>query len=308
MRLLHQRHDHDCNGVVDRTPHPTDRMSATSLPIISADAAPMEILRAVTGPKRADGRWPNASRRKSRPSARSVQGGRRAHSLHGNARVENARAQATSGLTAIPIDQVDSFLATRPTARDSIAGMLTLVPVRNRAGLLLRSSTYQSAGSAWCWRYGSDAESRLIIAAHHQVTAIPLRLAAPRHGKFWSSRRRRLGVGRTSWWFVVIRRDHAEKRFHRSLSPGADWDLRIWTPPVKRARIGTVWNPVPRADIPAKVSGGLIYVHDMRVPACCTPASCARPMPASIVALRSGKALCRSTRRRSRTFGIVRLV
>ena len=37
--------------------------------------------------------------------------------------------------------------------------------------------------------------------------------------------------------------------------------------PVKRSADYTVvGTPVPRIDIPAKVTGGLIYVHDMRVP------------------------------------------
>ena len=71
----------------------------------------------------------------------------------------------------------------------------------------------------------------------------------------------------------------ANQRFERPLSTEA---------PLKAPRdYKVVGAPVPRVDIPAKVTGGLVYVHDMRVPGMLHPGWSCRPTPVSIPALRS---------------------
>jgi len=53
--------------------------------------------------------------------------------------------------------------------------------------------------------------------------------------------------------------------------------------PVKAVESYTiVGQSVPRTDLLAKATGELVYVHDVRVPACSTAAWFVRPMPASM--------------------------
>ncbi|MBV8578012.1 MAG: xanthine dehydrogenase family protein molybdopterin-binding subunit [Acetobacteraceae bacterium] len=112
-----------------------------------------------------------------------------------------------------------------------------------------------------------------IASATIQVAAIPLRQAAAQAREILLQRASdRLGLpiaGLVVENGVVRSRDDAQRRlsygalignqrFERPLSTEA---------PLKAPRdYKVVGAPVPRVDIPAKVTGGLVYVHDMRVP------------------------------------------
>ncbi len=113
-----------------------------------------------------------------------------------------------------------------------------------------------------------------IASATVQVTAMPLRQAAAQARQFLlQEAARRLDVTPESLTVRegVFREEKgggAKQISYGELIGGKRFDLVISADaPVKRpADYALVGTSAPRLDIPAKVSGGLIYVHDMRLP------------------------------------------
>jgi nicotinate dehydrogenase subunit B len=112
-----------------------------------------------------------------------------------------------------------------------------------------------------------------IASATIQVAAIPVRKAAAQARQFLLQKAaEQLKMPMDALFVrdgVILQRDNTEKQIsYGELIGGHRFDLRISAAaPLKLpADYTVVGQPVPRIDIPAKLTGGLIYVHDMRVP------------------------------------------
>ena len=112
-----------------------------------------------------------------------------------------------------------------------------------------------------------------IASASIQIHAVPLRLAAAQ-ARAWLVDRAaaRLGVApgdlEVSDGVAAVRGDPSRRASYADLVAGAHVELaldagaRVKTPAEHRL----VGRSVPRVDIPAKATGGDVYVHDVRVP------------------------------------------
>lgn len=112
-----------------------------------------------------------------------------------------------------------------------------------------------------------------IASASIQIHAVPLRLAAAQ-ARAWLVDRAaaRLGVApgdlEVSDGVAAVRGDPSRRASYADLVAGAhvelalDAEARVKTPAEHRL----VGRSVPRVDIPAKATGGDVYVHDVRVP------------------------------------------
>jgi nicotinate dehydrogenase subunit B len=106
-----------------------------------------------------------------------------------------------------------------------------------------------------------------------QVTAIPLRRAAAEARRFLVARAaQHLNVPQQQLavadGIVSVRRDPACRVAYASLVQGGRFDLGLpGNAPVKKpSEYRIVGKPIPRVDIPAKVTGALTFVHDLRLP------------------------------------------
>ncbi|BEP94606.1 molybdopterin-dependent oxidoreductase [Acidovorax sp. A79] len=112
-----------------------------------------------------------------------------------------------------------------------------------------------------------------IASASIQIHARPLRIAAAQ-ARHWLVARAaaRLGVAadtlRVQAGVVQAAAEPARQMAYGELLAGAHTTLELAeaTPTKPAADYTVVGQPVPRVDIPAKVSGELVFVHDMRVP------------------------------------------
>ncbi|MBV7456451.1 molybdopterin-dependent oxidoreductase [Acidovorax sp. sif1233] len=112
-----------------------------------------------------------------------------------------------------------------------------------------------------------------IASASIQIHARPLRIAAAQ-ARHWLVARAaaRLGVAadtlRVQAGVVQAAAEPARQVAYGELLAGAHTTLELAeaTPTKPAADYTVVGQPVPRVDIPAKVSGELVFVHDMRVP------------------------------------------
>ncbi|MGV3681862.1 MAG: molybdopterin cofactor-binding domain-containing protein [Acidovorax sp.] len=112
-----------------------------------------------------------------------------------------------------------------------------------------------------------------IASASIQIHARPLRIAAAQ-ARLWLLARaaERLGVGADALLVqagrVLVTADPARQVGYGELLAGTHtaMELADATPTKPTADYTVVGQSVPRVDIPAKVSGELVFVHDMRVP------------------------------------------
>lgn len=112
-----------------------------------------------------------------------------------------------------------------------------------------------------------------IASASIQIHAKPLRIAAAQ-ARHWLLARaaERLGVAadalQVQAGVVQVAADPARQVAYGALLAGAHTALELAdaTPTKPTADYTVVGQSVPRVDIPAKVSGELVFVHDMRVP------------------------------------------
>lgn len=112
-----------------------------------------------------------------------------------------------------------------------------------------------------------------IASASIQIHARPLRIAAAQ-ARLWLLARaaEHLGVGadalQVQAGVVQVAADPARQVAYGELLAGAHTALELAdaTPTKPTADYTVVGQSVPRVDIPAKVSGELVFVHDMRVP------------------------------------------
>ncbi len=112
-----------------------------------------------------------------------------------------------------------------------------------------------------------------IASASIQIHARPLRIAAAQ-ARHWLVARaaERLGVPadalQVQFGVVQVPADPARQVAYGELLAGAHTALELAdaTPTKPTADYTVVGQSVPRVDIPAKVSGELVFVHDMRVP------------------------------------------
>jgi nicotinate dehydrogenase subunit B len=188
------------------------------------------------------------------------------------------RAQTAPGLITKLIDQVDSFLAiAEDGAVTAYNGHVDLgTGVRTGLAQIVAEELEVPVDRVRVVLGDTDRtpdQGPTIASATIQVTAIPLRQAAAQARKFLiEAAAQRLGLAAE---FLDVRdgviraRNHDDKQIsYGELISGRKFDLRIsGEAPVKQpAQYKIVGTSVPRVDIPAKVTGGLIYVHDMRVP------------------------------------------
>lgn len=185
---------------------------------------------------------------------------------------------AQSADSALPLDQVDSFI--------SIAGNGTITAACGHVdlGTGIRTALSQIVAEELNvdlkqvtlllgdTRYTPD-QGPTIASSSIQVSAIPLRRAAAEAREFLMQRAakylkvniRQLGCADGA---IFDKRQPARRIGYGELLQGQRFELKIdASAPLKSpSEYRVVGHSVPRLDIPAKVTGGLTYVHDMRLP------------------------------------------
>jgi nicotinate dehydrogenase subunit B len=192
--------------------------------------------------------------------------------------LEVARARAAAPPATLPTDQVDSFLAINGDGTvTACCGHVDLGTGTRTALAQIVAEELDVAVARVNMVLGdtdrTPDQGPTIASATIQVAAVPLRQAAAQARQFLVEQAaRRLGVVPEVLVVrdgVVYARDSAGRQVSYSeLIAGRRFDLRIsGDVPLKQpANYSVVGASAPRVDIPAKVTGGLTYVHDMRVP------------------------------------------
>jgi nicotinate dehydrogenase subunit B len=176
-----------------------------------------------------------------------------------------------------PIDEVDSFIAIDRT------GGVTAFFGHVDLGTGLRTAIAQIVAEELDVPFDrvtmvlgdtrrTPNQGPTIASSSIQVSAIPLRQAAAEARQFLvteAAARLKARVETLSVTNGVIRaRSGGRAISYGELVDGQRFQLKVTgTAPLKpRSAYRLVGQPVKRVDIPAKVTGGLVYVHDMRVP------------------------------------------
>ncbi|MFS2125905.1 molybdopterin cofactor-binding domain-containing protein [Pseudomonas sp. Pseusp97] len=186
-------------------------------------------------------------------------------------------AQPTSALP-LPLDQVDSFIAIAGNGTITAAcghvdlgtGIRTALSqlVAEELNVDIRQVTLLLGDT----RYTPD-QGPTIASSSLQVSAIPLRRAAAEAREFLMQRAaqvlktdiRQLGCAGGE---IFVLRKPTRRIGYGELLRGERFELKIdaSTPLKPHSEYRVVGHSVPRLDIPAKVTGELTYVHDMRLP------------------------------------------
>lgn len=179
------------------------------------------------------------------------------------------------GVQLVPTDQVDSFIAI--TSDGGVIGRSGKVDL----GTGIRTAFSQIVAeeldvplSSVSMVLGNTDETpnqgRTIASASIQVSAVPMRRAAAQARQFLlrhAAQRLGVPVKQLSVRDGVISAG-GQRVSYAELVEGEAFDLDVSedAPLKDPSDYRLVGKPVARVDIPAKVTGGLIYVHDMRLP------------------------------------------
>jgi nicotinate dehydrogenase subunit B len=178
----------------------------------------------------------------------------------------------------LPDDTVDSFLA---VGADGVVtaycGHVDLgTGVRTALAQLVAEELDVSMGQVNVVLGDTDKtpdQGPTIASDTIQITAIPLRRAAAEARRFLVARAaQHLNVPQQQLavadGIVSVRRDPARRVAYASLVQGHRFDLKLpGDAPVKKpSEYKIVGKPIPRVDVPAKITGALTFVHDLRLP------------------------------------------
>lgn len=182
-----------------------------------------------------------------------------------------------AGSQLVPKDKVDSFIAILEDGRivasnghvDLGTGLRTAYTqiVAEELDVMLARVTVVMGDTDRTPNQGPT-----IASASIQDAAVPMRQAAAQARQFLLARAAQMWEVPASSLTVEDGTIHhaptGKNASYASLVTGQRFDITIDNKaPLKDPRdYKLVGKPIPRVDIPAKVTGGLIYVHDMRVP------------------------------------------
>ncbi|KAA8728691.1 xanthine dehydrogenase family protein molybdopterin-binding subunit [Ewingella americana] len=189
-----------------------------------------------------------------------------------------ASAPTTSKVTDIPLDRVNSFIAM------SADGKVTAFNGHVDLGTGVRTSLAQIVADEIGVRFEdvtmilgdtnrTPNQGPTIASSTLQVSAVPLRQAAAQVREMLTAlaaKAIKLPAEqlRAEQGFVFVEAHPAKRLSYAQLAEGQDINLPLDTSvqlkSVKESQY--VGKPVARVDIPAKVTGQLTYVHDMRLP------------------------------------------
>nr|WP_298378507.1 molybdopterin cofactor-binding domain-containing protein [uncultured Halomonas sp.] len=181
------------------------------------------------------------------------------------------------GVNLVPTDKVDSFIAI--TSDGSVIarnGKVDLgTGIRTAFSQIVAEELDVPLTSVSMVLGDPDRtpnQGRTIASASIQVSAIPMRKAAAQARQFLlqlASKQMNVPIKQLSVSDGVITAGKGKQRLnYGELVQGQSFDLEIAedAPLKDPEKYKFVGKPVPRVDIPTKVTGGLIYVHDMRLP------------------------------------------
>jgi CO/xanthine dehydrogenase Mo-binding subunit len=181
------------------------------------------------------------------------------------------------GVQLVATDQVDSFIAItsdgRVIARNGKVDLGT--GIRTAFSQIVAEELDVPLSSVSMVLGDTDQtpnQGRTIASASIQVSAVPMRQAAAQARQFLlrhAAQRMDVPVEQLSVRDGVITSQNGGKRLsYAELVEGQTFDLDASedAPLKDRRDYRIVGKPVARVDIPAKVTGGLTYVHDMRLP------------------------------------------
>lgn len=178
----------------------------------------------------------------------------------------------------VPLDRLDSFIAL--SADGSVTGFNGHVDL----GTGVRTSLAQIVADEIGVRFENVTmilgdtnrtpnQGPTIASSTLQVSAVPLRQAAAQVREMLialAAKAMMLPAAqlRAEQGFVFVEAHPAKRLSYAQLAAGQDLNLSLDTSaPLKSVKESQyVGKPVARVDIPAKVTGQLTYVHDMRVP------------------------------------------
>jgi len=189
-----------------------------------------------------------------------------------------ASTPATSKVADIPLDRVNSFIAM------SADGKVTAFNGHVDLGTGVRTSLAQIVADEIGVRFEdvtmilgdtnrTPNQGPTIASSTLQVSAVPLRQAAAQVREMLTAlaaKAIKLPAEqlRAEQGFVFVEAHPAKRLSYAQLAEGQDLNLPLDTSvqlkSVKESQY--VGKPVARVDIPAKVTGQLTYVHDMRLP------------------------------------------
>jgi CO/xanthine dehydrogenase Mo-binding subunit len=189
-----------------------------------------------------------------------------------------ASAPTTSKVADIPLDRVNSFIAM------SADGKVTAFNGHVDLGTGVRTSLAQIVADEIGVRFEdvtmilgdtnrTPDQGPTIASSTLQVSAVPLRQAAAQVREMLTAlaaKAIKLPAEqlRAEQGFVFVEAHPAKRLSYAQLAEGQDLNLPLDTSvqlkSVKESQY--VGKPVARVDIPAKVTGQLTYVHDMRLP------------------------------------------
>ena len=189
-----------------------------------------------------------------------------------------ASAPTTSKVADIPLDRVNSFIAM------SADGKVTAFNGHVDLGTGVRTSLAQIVADEIGVRFEdvtmilgdtnrTPNQGPTIASSTLQVSAVPLRQAAAQVREMLTTlaaKAIKLPAEqlRAEQGFVFVEAHPAKRLSYAQLAEGQDLNLPLDTSvqlkSVKESQY--VGKPVARVDIPAKVTGQLTYVHDMRLP------------------------------------------
>ncbi|MGY2798869.1 nicotinate dehydrogenase subunit B [Ewingella americana] len=190
-----------------------------------------------------------------------------------------ASTPATNKVADIPLDRVNSFIAM------SADGKVTAFNGHVDLGTGVRTSLAQIVADEIGVRFEdvtmilgdtnrTPNQGPTIASSTLQVSAVPLRQAAAQVREMLTTlaaKAIKLPAEqlRAEQGFVFVEAHPAKRLSYAQLAEGQDLNLPLDTSvqlkSVKESQY--VGKPVARVDIPAKVTGQLTYVHDMRLPA-----------------------------------------
>ncbi|WP_152223572.1 xanthine dehydrogenase family protein molybdopterin-binding subunit [Pseudomonas sp. SCB32] len=178
----------------------------------------------------------------------------------------------------IPLDQVDSFIAIGADGKVSAFCGHVDLGTGIRTALMQIVADELDVDFAQVEMVLGDTrhtpnQGPTIASASIQVSAVPLRQAAAatrqfllrQAGERFKAEPQNL---RTAGGFVFVASAPGKRIGYGELVRGQHFNLNIdaKVPLKPSSEYRLVGKPIPRVDIPAKLTGQLIYVHDMRVP------------------------------------------
>lgn len=188
-----------------------------------------------------------------------------------------AAPSPATGVAGLPLDRVDSFIAL------SADGNVTAFNGHVDLGTGVRTSLAQIVADEIGVRFDdvtmilgdtsrTPDQGPTIASSTLQVSAVPLRQAAAQvREKLTALAAKAMNVPasqlRAEQGFVFVETHPARRLSYAQLAEGQDLNLPLdKSAPLKSVQESQyVGKPVPRVDIPAKVTGQLTYVHDMRL-------------------------------------------